>query len=49
MITKINKMKDFGIFKNFENDGTVPEFKNSILFMTGIIQVKLCFQKRLDV
>ncbi|MDR0800236.1 MAG: AAA family ATPase [Endomicrobium sp.] len=30
MITKINKIKDFGIFKNFKNfknDGAVPEFK----------------------
>ncbi len=26
MITKINKIKDFGIFKNF-NGGTLPEFK----------------------
>ncbi len=26
MITKINKIKGFGIFKNF-NGGTLPEFK----------------------
>ncbi|MCA6079313.1 MAG: AAA family ATPase [Endomicrobium sp.] len=27
MITKINKIKNFGVFKNFENDVTIPEFK----------------------
>ena len=27
MITKINKIKNFGVFKNFENDDTIPEFK----------------------
>jgi wobble nucleotide-excising tRNase len=27
MITKINKIKDFGVFKNFKNSGTIPEFK----------------------
>jgi len=27
MITKINKVKDFGIFKNFNNEGALSEFK----------------------
>ncbi|GMO52905.1 MAG: hypothetical protein Ta2C_03730 [Candidatus Endomicrobiellum trichonymphae] len=27
MITRINKIKNFGVFKNFENNGEVPEFK----------------------
>jgi hypothetical protein len=27
MITKIKKIKDFRVFKNFENNGSVSEFK----------------------